>query len=155
MIIAAACLSRYTNSGEIPTCPFGRGYDHGEAYRELSQFYDIFDNTCDGFFAIIDGKIVFLNREDAMQHAIKCNQVLDIHKNRKRLNSEMLISWEKGDAWEKLCDMDYRMRDFYRIVKCLWRIETCYPDLSALSDEDTQKIFKNVIDSCKFGGDTL
>ena len=77
MIIAAACLSTFTKSGEVPMCPFGRGHDHGEAHKELLQVYDVFDGICDGFFASVDGNVVFLNREDAMKHAIECGQVPD------------------------------------------------------------------------------
>lgn len=155
MIISAARVAQYTKSGETPMCPFGYGYDHGAAFKHLLQVYDIFDNGWDGFFAFIDGKVVFLDRKDAMKHAIECNQVLAGKESYDSLNSELVSHWEKGEGLRRLEDLDYRMRDFYQIVKCRWRIKSGYPNLPALSDEETQKIFTNVAESSKFGSETL
>ena len=155
MIIAAACLSKFTKSGDMPMCPFGRGHDHGEAHRELLQVYDVFDSICDGFFASVDGKVVFLNREDAMKHALEHGQVPDSKKGCKRLNSEMLISWEKDEMYDRLVDMDYRMRDFYWALKSKWRIDNDYTGLPRLTDDEKKQIAANVAESCKFEGITL
>lgn len=155
MIISAARVAQYTKSGETPRCPFGRGYDHGGAFKHLLQVYDIFDEGWDGFFAFIDGKVVFLDRKDAMKHAIECNQVLAGKESYERLNSELVSHWDNGEGLSRLEDLDYRMRDFYWVARSNWRIKTCYPDLPALSDEETQTIFKNVAESCKFGSETL
>lgn len=156
MIIAAACLSKFTKSGEVPMCPFGRGHDHGEAHRELLQVYDVFDSICDGFFASVDGKVVFLNREDALEHARQCNQLKpEDRTGHRRLNSEMLDTWEKGEMYDRLVEMDFRMRDFYWALKAKWNIDHEYPTLDPLTDEEKKRIAANVAESCKFEGVTL
>jgi len=155
MIIAAACVAQYTKSGETPMCPFGHGYDHGSAHKHLLQVYDIFDNVWDGFFAFIDGKVVFLDRKAAMKHAIECNQVLGGKESYESLNSELVSHWEKGKGMSLLEDLDYRMRDFYWALKSKWRIDNEYKDLPPLSDEEKRIISKNVTTLCKFGEITL
>ena len=115
MIIAAVCLGKFIPSGQPINVPFGKGHDHGEAYATLLRFYNILESRADGFAASVGDEIVFLNREDAMKHALENDQVKPECRRRKRLNSEMLNTWERGEAYDRLTDMEYRMKDFYWI----------------------------------------
>ena len=151
MIIAAVSLSKFTQSGKPIMCPFGRGHDHGEAFKHLMQVYRVYNLGMDGFAATVDGKIVFLNREDAYVHAQKCNQLKEEYTASKgSLNSEMLAFFENGKDKELLEDMDYRMRDFYWMLKAKWKIDNAYHDLPKLSDEEKAKLTEAVVDTCDF-----
>lgn len=152
MIVAAACLAKETKSGQPVRCPFGRGRNHGEAHTELTQVYGVFDNVCPGFIAYVDGKIVFLDREDAMKHALECGQVKPDKRKCKRLNSEIVAFYEKGHAESLLNDTYYRIRDFYFLAKSMWSIDHDYKELASLSDDERRTIFQNVVDACKLEG---
>lgn len=152
MIIAAVCLGKFVPSGHPINVPFGKGHDHGEAYKTLRQFYEILESRADGFAATVGDDIVFLDREDAMKHAIENDQVKPECRRNKRLNSEMLNAWERGEAYDRLTDMDYRMRDFYWLAKAKYNIANDYKDLPSLSRSECEVIFNNVAEVCGFNG---
>ena len=133
-------------------CPFGHGHDHGEAFRELLQVYGVLSPAADGFAASVDGNIVFLNREDAYEHAKKFNQLKPgASSTSGRLNSEML-AWldNDGDNHERLSELDCRMRDFYWMLKAKWKIDNIYSNIPKLSDAEKEQIIKTVSDVCDF-----
>lgn len=150
MIIAAISLGKFVQSGKPINVPFGKGHDHGEAFTELLQVYDVLSSGADGFAASVGDDIVFLDREDAMKHALECDQVKSEYRKCKRLNSEMLNSWERGKAYDQLTDMDYRMRDFYWLAKAKHNIANDYKNLPALSLSECETIFHNVAEVCGF-----
>lgn len=152
MIVAAACLAKATESGQPVMCPFGRGRTLGEARAELFHVFGVFSNVCMGFMACIDGKIVFLDREDAMKHALECGQVKPGKHARKRLDSGIVAFYEKGDAESLLDDTYYRMRDFYWLVNSAWNIENEYSRLPPLSDDERKTILRNVAEACRLEG---
>lgn len=152
MIIAAVCLGKFLPSGSKINVPFGKGHDHGEAYKNLLQFYDILESCADGFAASVGDEIVFLDREDAMKHALENDQVKPGCRGRKRLNSEMLNAWECGEAYDRITDMDYRMRDFYWLAKVKYRIGNDYKSLPVLSQSERETILNNVAETCGFPG---
>jgi len=152
MIIAAVCLGKFVPSGQPINAPFGKGHDHGEAFTQLLQFYDVCQSHGDGFAASVDDKIVYLDREDAMKHALDCGQVKPECRRRKRLNSEMLTAWERGEAYDRLTDIDWRMKDFYWLAKAKYDIETRYRHIPALSQSERETILNNVAETCGFPG---
>ena len=152
MIIAAVCLGKFVPSGQTINVPFGKGNDHGEAYATLLRFYNILESRADGFAASVGDEIVFLDREDAMKHALENDQVKPEFRRRKRLNSEMLTVWERGEAYDRLTDMDWRMKDFYWLAKAKYDIDTRYRHLPALSQSERETILNNVAETCGFPG---
>lgn len=152
MIIAAVCLGKFVPSGQPINVPFGKGNDHGEAYATLLRFYNILESRADGFAASVGDEIVFMNREDAMKHALENDQVKPDCRRHTRLNSEMLNSWERGEAYDRLTDMDYRMRDFYWLAKAKYNIANDYRRLPALSQSERESILNNVAETCGFPG---
>ena len=94
MIIAAVCLGKFVPSGHPINVPFGKGHDHGEAYKTLLQFYDILESRADGFAATVGDVIVFLNREDAMKHAIENDQVNYAHHKGSELVMLPMLPWQ-------------------------------------------------------------
>lgn len=152
MIIAAVCLGKFVPSGQPINVPFGKGNDHGEAYATLLRFYNILESHADGFAASVGDEIVFLDREDAMKHAIENDQVKPEYRRRKRLNSEMLNAWERGEAYDRLTDMAWCMKDFYWIAKAKYDIDTRYRHLPALSQSERETILNNVAETCGFPG---
>ena len=152
MIIAAVCLGKFVPSGQPINVPFGKGNDHGEAYATLLRFYNILESRADGFAASVGDEIVFLDREDAMKHALENDQVKPEYRRRKRLNSEMLNAWERGEAYDRLTDMAWRMKDFYWVAKAKYDIDTRYRHLPALSQSERETILNNVAETCGFPG---
>ena len=152
MIVAAVCLGKFVPSGQPINVPFGKGHDHGEAYATLLRFYNILESRADGFAASVGDEIVFLDREDAMKHALENGQVKPEFRRRKRLNSEMINAWESGEAYDRLTDMDWRMKDFYWLAKAKYDIGTRYRHLPALSQSERETILNNVAETCGFPG---
>ena len=78
MIIAAACKIRI-NDNEVILC----GVSHGDIYVQLKQMGfkpDDFEELEQGFVTHED---IFLNRKEALTHAIDCGQICSklIHDN--------------------------------------------------------------------------
>ena len=87
-----------------------------------------------------------------MKHALENDQVKPECRRHKRLNSEMLTARERGEAYDRLTDMDWRMKDFYWLAKAKYDIDTRYRHLPALSQSERETILNNVAETCGFTG---
>lgn len=143
MVIAAVCMAADTADGSVIKMPFGYGDDHGEAGRMLAMHYGIEFPAIAGFAASVGTDIVFFTRESALRHAVPFGQVKEEFLNRTdvtRLNSEMVSSYERGNMYGQLKDVESRMEDIYSIVKYEHHVKADYDGLEPLSSADINKI---------------